>query len=112
MHFVCTTLSFLQKDKQEWMLFNGLLIFRFLPERAAGGAGGGGGAFPAAERETGQWASPRPADGQARPLRHAPPPYDSVFYSVFRAAASHVVFLRDQFGPWSGPVRAPLFVLP
>lgn len=37
------------------------------------------------------------------PLQDAPPPYDSVFYSVFRVAASHVVFLQDRISPWSGP---------
>lgn len=51
---------------------------------------------PALNYLTSQWAASEQCDGQARPLQHGPPPYDSVFYSVFRAAASHVVFLQDQ----------------
>lgn len=69
--------------------------FLFQHERAVWKAKGGRGAL-GLNYLASQWASSEPCDGQARPLQHGPPPYDSVFYSVFRAAASHVVFLQDQ----------------
>lgn len=81
-------------------IFNGFRQFMFPHERELFGQGGGV-YLQRVTRSTNDWRWSCVTDRHG-PYRR-PRPRDCVFYAVFRAAASHVVFLQDQTSPRSAP---------